>query len=134
MTFVAGRAHIDMLGHVNNSVWVQWMEELATAHWRSHADPADVARWVWVASRHEIDYKGNVGLGRRVEGRTWIDTPPRGARFDRKISFVDADGRTLVAAKTSWAMLDAKTLRPARVPERLARQFLIEEEPSWPKR
>ncbi|MFL6740838.1 MAG: acyl-CoA thioesterase, partial [Sphingomicrobium sp.] len=40
LTFTAAPEHIDELGHVNNAVWVQWMEQVATAHWRSVADPA----------------------------------------------------------------------------------------------
>ena len=34
--------HIDELGHVNNAVWVQWIQEVALAHWYSVADAAHV--------------------------------------------------------------------------------------------
>ncbi len=127
--FTAEARHIDQLGHVNNSVWVQWMEELATGHWESHAEPSDVARYIWMVTRHEIDYRGNINLGDQVTARTWIDTPPKGARFDRRIEFSDQSGKSIVTARTRWAMLDKETYRPMRVPERLANHFLVEKAP-----
>ena len=41
-TFVAGPEHIDVLGHVNNAVWVQWMEAIATAHWEAVGRPEHI--------------------------------------------------------------------------------------------
>ncbi len=64
ISFTAQPDDIDIMGHVNNAVWVRWMEEIATAHWMSLAQADDIARYVWVVTRHEIDYKGNVGLRR----------------------------------------------------------------------
>lgn len=128
MTFTARPQDIDELGHVNNSVWVQWMERIATEHWRSHADPADVADYLWVVSRHEIDFRGNIGCGETAISRTWIATPPKGARFDRTIQFVDESGRAIVTAQTTWVIIDAETHRPVRVPRRIADHFLIEEQ------
>ena len=39
MTFTALPEHIDENGHVNNTVWLKWMEDLSTAHWVAEADP-----------------------------------------------------------------------------------------------
>jgi hypothetical protein len=77
LTFAAGPEHIDVMNHVNNAVWVQWMEALATAHWEAHADPAHVAAYAWVAVRHEIDYRGNIKLGESVKAETFIPDGPR---------------------------------------------------------
>ena len=40
LTLTALPEHIDELGHVNNAVWVQWIQQVALAHWYSVADPA----------------------------------------------------------------------------------------------
>jgi len=40
LAFTARPEHIDELGHVNNAVWVQWIQEVAVAHWEAVADPA----------------------------------------------------------------------------------------------
>jgi len=120
-TFVALPEHIDELGHVNNTVWVQWIQDMATAHWDAAARPEDRAAFFWVVVRHEIDYRGNVGLGETVHAETWIEGPAKGARSLRRVEFSDASGRRLVSAATTWAMLERASGRLARVrPEVLA--------------
>jgi len=123
-TFTATPAHIDELGHVNNAVWVQWIQDLATAHWQAVADPAHVDAYIWVVIRHEIDYKGNIAEGESVTGRTWIPGTPKGARFARSVEFVGDDGKVKVQALTMWAMIDKATQRPARVTPEIAAPFL----------
>jgi acyl-CoA thioester hydrolase len=124
MTFTAGPEHIDELGHVNNGVWVNWMEALATAHWTRDAAPEHVAAYAWVVTRHEIDYRGNVALGETVTGETEIREGPNGARFDRHITFHNAAGKAIVSARTTWAMIDRTSGRLLRVPADVAAPFL----------
>ena len=120
-TFTASPEHIDELGHVNNSVWVQWIQDMATAHWNAAADPAHVEQFFWVVIRHEIDYRGNIASGEDAFGTTWIEGDPKGAKSVRAVEFTDREGKPLVSAHTTWAMLDRSTQRLARVrPEVLA--------------
>jgi acyl-CoA thioester hydrolase len=118
---------IDELGHVNNAVWVRWIQDVATAHWMAVAGEASVAAFIWVVVRHEIDYAGNVGLGDSVTARTWISDPPKGARFDRNVEFANASGKIVVKSKTTWALIDRATGRIARVPGEVAARFMKEE-------
>jgi acyl-CoA thioester hydrolase len=115
---------IDELGHVNNAAWVRWIQDVATAHWRAVAPAAHVDAYVWVVTRHEIDYLRAVGPGETVVARTWVEAPPRGARFDRHVEFVGADGKVRVRARTTWAILDKASGRPLRVPPAVAAPFL----------
>jgi len=124
MPVTAANADIDELGHVNNAVWVRWIQDVATAHWYAMAPPAHRDAYVWVVVRHEIDYLRAVLLGETVIGRTWVPEPPRGARFDRHVEFKAADGKIRVRAKTTWAVLDKATGRPLRVPPEVAAAFL----------
>ena len=114
-TFTARPEHIDELGHVNNTVWVGWLQELATAHWNAAARPEDVARFFWVVTRHEIDYRGNIAAGQSVTGETWIEGDPRGATSLRRVLFRDPDGKVIVSASTTWAMLERESQRLVRV-------------------
>lgn len=127
LEIVAQPEDIDELGHVNNAVWVRWIQELATAHWQTIAPQEYVERYIWVVTRHEIDYRGNVAAGETVTGKTWISEPPKGARFWRNVSFAGADGKLKVSAKTNWAIIDQTSGRPVRVPQALADLFLSEE-------
>jgi acyl-CoA thioester hydrolase len=115
---------IDELGHVNNAAWVRWIQDMATAHWLAAAPQAHVDAYVWVVTRHEIDYLRAVGPGETVTGRTWVGEAPKGARFDRHVEFVGADGRPRVRAKTTWVMIDKATGRAVRVPREVAEPFL----------
>ena len=124
--FVAGREHIDVLGHVNNAVWVQWMEAIATAHWEAVAAPEHVAAFVWVVARHEIDYRGNIREGERVVAETFIPDGPSGARFDRRVDFRNAAGKVIVSARTTWAMIDKASGRLMRVPADVAAPFVTQ--------
>ncbi len=114
-TFLAEPQHIDALGHVNNAVWVQWIQDLATQHWDAAARPQDQAAFLWVVVRHEIAYRGNIGLGNTVTGTTWIAGGAQGATSLRCAEFTQASGKVLVAARTTWAMLDRVSGRLARV-------------------
>lgn len=117
-------ADIDELGHVNNAVWVKWIQDIAVAHWAAIATPDQQDAYIWVVTRHEIDYRGNVGPGETVTGETWVPEPPRGARFDRHVRFTGADGKVKVEAMSTWALLDRATGRLLRVRPELAAPFL----------
>ncbi len=124
LSFIAGPEHIDELGHVNNAVWVGWVQDIATAHWSAVAAPAHQAAYVWVVTRHEIDYRGNIGPGESVTAETFIPQPPTGARFERRVDFRDRNGKLIVSAKTTWAIIDRASGRILRVPKDVAAPFL----------
>lgn len=121
--FTAVPEDIDELGHVNNAVWVRWIQDMATAHWAAQASPEHIEKYVWVVVRHEIDFLGNIAAGESVESRTWVGEAPRGARFDRHVEFVRG-GKVIVRAKTTWAILDKATGRILRVPKDVAARFV----------
>jgi acyl-CoA thioester hydrolase len=123
-SITAGDADIDEMGHVNNAVWVRWIQDVATMHWIAAADPAHVDAYLWVVTRHEIDYRGNVKAGDVVVAKTWVGEAPRGARFDRMMEFTGADGKVKVAARTTWAIVDRTTGRILRVPAEVAARFV----------
>ena len=136
-TFTAAPEHIDVMGHVNNAVWVRWMEAIATAHWQADAAPEHRAAYVWVVTRHEVDYRGNIGPGDSVIAETYIPTGPTGARFERWIDFRRASddgaptGKPIIAARSTWAMIDLATGRLARVSPEIAAPFAPPE--GWPE-
>ena len=120
----ASREDIDILGHVNNAVWVAWIQDVALAHWAAVAPPEVQDACFFVVTRHEIDYRGNVSTGETVTAETWVSDPPQGARFDRHVRFTGADGKVKVEAVTSWALIDRATGRLMRVRPELAAPFL----------
>ncbi|MGK2911333.1 MAG: acyl-CoA thioesterase [Sphingobium sp.] len=123
-TITALPEHIDEMGHVNNAVWVQWLQEVATRHWQAVAPSDHVETYVWVVNRHEIDYRGNVQAGAVVTAKTWVGESPRGARFDRFVEFTGPDGKVKVSAKSTWVIVDRASGRILRIPPDVAAPFL----------
>lgn len=124
LAFTALPEHIDELGHVNNAVWVQWVQQVAVAHWDAVAEPAHKAAYFWVVVRHEIDYLRAAHEGDRVVARTWVGDAPQGARFDRFVEFTGGDGKVRVRCRTQWAIIDRALGRPIRVPPEVIAPFL----------
>ena len=114
-------ADIDAQGHVNNVVYLRWMQEAATAHWEAAAPAEHKARVSWVVTRHEIDYKAPAFVGEALVARTWVGEPS-GATWERFIEIRRAgDDRLLARGRSVYAALDRATGRPRRVDADLRR-------------
>ncbi len=124
---VAPAGAIDELGHVNNAVWVQWIQQVAVAHWDAVAPTAHKDAYYWVVIRHEIDYLRAAFEGDRIIARTWVGEAPKGAKFDRHMEFLGNDGRVCVRSRTDWAIIDKAFGRPIRVPAEVVAPFMGEE-------
>jgi acyl-CoA thioester hydrolase len=116
-------ADIDRLGHVNNVVYLRWVQEAAQAHWQAIASPAEQANFLWMVLRHEIDYKQPAYLGDEIIGRTWVGSASR-IRFERHTELLRGRDRVLLAkARTMWCPVDARSLRPVMVNPELRARF-----------
>lgn len=114
---------IDEQNHVNNTVYLRWVQDVATAHWRAVASPKAQETIGWVVLRHEIDYKGPATLGDEMVLRTWVGKATR-LTFERFTEIRrNRDGRLLSGARTLWCPIDAQTGRPVRVSEEVRSQF-----------
>jgi len=116
---------IDEMGHVNNVVYLRWVQEAATAHWTARASAQDQEALGWVVVRHEIDYLRSAGPGDEILARTWVGTASR-RRFERHTELVRAtDGRTLARARTLWCPVDRRTGRATDVGEEVRKRFSV---------
>jgi acyl-CoA thioester hydrolase len=108
---------IDELGHVNNVVYVRYIQEVAAAHWNAIASAELKAKYLWIVLRHEVDYKNPSFLNDVIQGTTWVGES-HGAKFERFVKLVrGSDQKILAESKTIWCMVDAKTMRPTRIGE-----------------
>jgi acyl-CoA thioester hydrolase len=106
---------IDGLGHVNNVVYLRWMQEAATAHWETAASAGLRGEVIWVVTRHEIDYKAPAFVGEALVARTWVGEAS-GATWERFIEIRRVgDDRLLARGRSVYAALDRATGRPRRV-------------------
>jgi len=125
MTISVDAADIDALGHVNNAVYVRWIQDVAVAHWQVLAPPHIQAEVLWVVLRHEIDYKQPAFQPDVIVLRTWVGAA-EGLRFDRFTEVLRAPERKVLAqARTVWVPIDPKTNRPRRVSAELRNLFSV---------
>jgi len=116
---------IDGQNHVNNAVYLRWVQEVATAHWQALTSSEAQESIGWVVLRHEIDYKSPACLGDDVVLRTWVGKATR-LTFERFTEiFRSSDSQLLSSARTLWCPINAQTGRPVRVPAEVREQFSI---------
>ncbi len=114
---------IDARGHVNNVVYLRWVQDVAAAHWESATTPAERADIAWVVLRHEIDYTQAARPGDQLIARTWVG-PPSAATFERHTEILRArDQRVLARARSLWCPVHPGTGRPRRVDPALHNRF-----------
>jgi acyl-CoA thioester hydrolase len=116
---------IDGQNHVNNTVYLRWVQDVATAHWKSLAS-ADAQEVIgWVVLRHEIDYKLPANLGDEIVLRTWVGEASR-LKFER---FTEVrrriDNQLLAKARTVWVPIDSQTGKPIRVSADVRARFSV---------
>jgi acyl-CoA thioester hydrolase len=101
------------MGHVNNSRYLNWVQDAVLAHWNKLAPPETAAKYLWVALKHEITYRKPAFLNDEVIATVVLEKV-QGAR-----SFYDTvikrGEEVLAEVKSSWCCIDAETLRPARI-------------------
>ena len=115
-------ADIDHMGHVNNSVYLRWVQEAVVSYWEKIAPAEAVAGHLWVALKHEITYRRPAFLDDIVVADV-IAERVQGARAF--FSTVIRRGEEVVAEVTScWCCLDAASKKPARVAMDIAKRFL----------
>jgi len=121
-------AHVEAPGHhVNNVVYVRWVQEAATAHWRAMAPPDLRDTVVWYVLRHEIDYLKETFVGDRLIVRTHVGES-RGARFERFVEIAREDGVVVARAHSTWAAIDARSGRPRRITPEMKAPFFASDE------
>ena len=125
MTVAVMREDIDEQNHVNNTFYLRWVQEVATAHWRAVASAEAQESIGWVVLRHEIDYKAPACLGDEVLLRTWVGKATR-LTFERFTEMRrSGDDQLLSEARTLWCPINAQSGRPLRVPAEVRAQFSI---------
>ncbi|NVJ89521.1 MAG: acyl-CoA thioesterase [Flavobacteriaceae bacterium] len=117
INFKVKKEDIDALNHVNNAVYVKWMDFVAQSHWQELSINHDLVNYIWVVSRHEIDYKNEAVFGDEITAKTWVGET-KGVTSERFITFYKND-ILLAKSKTIWVLLDAKTFKPTRIRENI---------------
>lgn len=114
----------DQMGHINNVVYLQWVQDVAEAHWKSLSDKSLLSKYLWVAIRHEIDYLKEIRPDEEIVAETYVEKM-EGVKSERITLITGIDSAQLKAkAKTIWCLINADNKRPQRIPEELKELFM----------
>ena len=115
---------IDENGHVNNVMYVQWMQDIAVEHYASIGGvAAQGENATWVVREHRIEYLLPAFENEEMEIKTWVENIRR-VRSLRRYEFVrKSDGKVLVKGETDWVFVDTKTGRPLAIPQEVENIF-----------
>lgn len=115
-------ADIDHMGHVNNSVYLKWVQDAVVEYWEKVAPSDAVARHLWVALKHEISYRRPAFLEDIVVADVFAEQM-QGARA--LFTTVIKRGEEVVAEiKSTWCCLDAVTRKPSRLAKEIVGRFM----------
>ncbi|TXJ01201.1 MAG: acyl-CoA thioesterase [Acinetobacter sp.] len=110
--------HIDLLGHVNNVLYVQWMQDVATAHIEQLG--LGLARYLqlkhaMVAVEHHVQYRKAAFEGEDIILRTWLDDLNTLYSFRQYVFYRPKDQSILFVGQTKWACIEIESGRPKRM-------------------
>lgn len=116
-SFTVEPSHLDAQGHVNNVTYLQWVQDVAVAHWLSVSKERIRDQYTWVVTRHEIDYRREAFEGDEITARTWVGKRTK-VTWDRHTE-ITRGVDLIVEARTVWCLIDRERMRPAKISEEI---------------
>jgi acyl-CoA thioester hydrolase len=122
---------VDLNGHVNNVVYVQWMQDVAVLHLDSvgGTEAMHTSGGTWVVHSHKVEYLRPAFAGEEVVASTWVVNFRRVRSVRRYKFYRKRDNKLLARGETEWVFVDAENGRPRLIPDEIVRLFpLVAEE------
>jgi acyl-CoA thioester hydrolase len=114
---------LDELNHVNNIRYIQWVNDIAKAHWTKLATQDMLQNYFWVLINHHITYKSQAVLNDNILLKTFVKSS-EGVTSTRIVEIYNNDTQKLLAtSETKWCFMDAKTKKPARITSEIINLF-----------
>tara|TARA_B100000768_G_scaffold35952_1_gene34577 strand:- start:519 stop:908 length:390 start_codon:yes stop_codon:yes gene_type:complete len=120
---IVSKNDLDDLNHVNNVVYIHWVQEIAKNHWKSLVSNEIIKNYFWVLLEHEIKYLNPAFLNDKIRLKTYIEKTD-GVKSSRIVEIYNKDtNKLLVTSKTIWCLINAKTGKPNRITEDIKKAF-----------
>ena len=132
--FTVPESAVDLNGHVNNVVYVQWMQDVAVLHSDTvgGTNAMHAAGGTWVVHSHKIEYLSPAFAGEDVVALTWVVNFRRVRSIRRYNFFRKSDNKLLAKGETEWVFVEVESGRPMMIPEEIIRLFPLVEENEEP--
>lgn len=114
---------LDELNHVNNILYVQWVNDIALQHWNSKATENILEHFYWVMINHHIQYKGQAFLNDILVLKTFV-TKSVGVTSTRTVEIYNKNSsKLLTTSETNWCFMSKENNRPTRIPKEIIELF-----------
>jgi len=120
-SFRVAAEDLDAQSHVNNVAYVKWIQNVAVAHWLSVTTEEMREKYIWMVTRHEIDYKKQAFENEEIIVTTWVGEPTR--IIWERLTEIRRGEDLLVKARSVWCLIDRETLKPTRITSELKQLF-----------
>jgi len=120
---VVSQNDIDERSHVNNVRYVEWVQNVAKAHWESKINKQIEATFYWIMLSHCIEYKAEAILGDVLRLKTFV-TKSEGLRSTRQVEIYNKNTNKLLAkSETIWCFMSHSNNKPARITSEIKALF-----------
>ena len=126
-TIFVKAADIDELDHVNNIVYLSWVQDIAKEHWQIRASQAIIDQYKWVVVNHNITYKNPLKIHQKVWIKTQVFDNAQGALWGRMVWIYDDSELLMAEANSQWCLVDAQSFKPRRINDEIRSVFLTYE-------
>jgi acyl-CoA thioester hydrolase len=114
---------LDELNHVNNVVYIDWVQDIAKNHWNSLVSNEIKKKYYWVLLEHQIKYSSPAFLNDKIRLKTYIEKT-EGVKSNRVVEIYNLDtNKLLVNSITTWCLVNAKTNKPNRITAEIRQAF-----------
>ncbi|MEP5612659.1 MAG: thioesterase family protein [Cyclobacteriaceae bacterium] len=120
-TIEVKKEDLDEVNHVNNVVFLRWVQDISKEHWESKTDEQITSKMFWVVRSHHIEYKKQVFLDDQLKIKTFVNSC-KGPFSERVVEFWRADER-VVTSKSNWCLLGTADQKPIRIPDEIQSLF-----------
>lgn len=120
---VVSQEDLDELEHVNNIRYVEWVNQIAEAHWHSKSTESQRSKNFWVLISHHIEYKGEAKLGDVLKLVTYVKTS-EGVKSNRIVEIYNkTTDKIITVSETIWCFMSSDNKRPCRIPQEFIKRF-----------
>ena len=111
---------LDFLGHVNNKIYLAWMEKLAWEHAKSvgisHEKQRELNR-IMAVYENCMQYLASCYLGDELLIATWVGQQTGCCLRQRHFQIIrKSDQKTVFTATATYVCIDLKNHKPKRIP------------------
>jgi Predicted thioesterase len=118
---------IDSYGHVNNAVYMRWLDDCARQHSKAVGIDCDDAQQFGygMAVRHsDVTFLGAAYAGETLLVGNWIGVSDGRLRISREFEiFRQQDGAKLLKATLTYVCIDIATGKPSRLPAQFKQSY-----------